>query len=201
MTCAYWILNTTVTTGSDAMASVLPDNSDVMMQPNTTIKYNKLTWILKRDLSLEGCAEFKVVTGNTFTVNTALGDISVLGTRFMVDVNGEELIVECYEGSVSVRTKSGVQILTKDQKLHYDGEEMVPDMTWPEYVEFEDATLYDVFIKMEDIFNVVVEDKDKYKNFEFSGFIVPRDINETIELLSMICDLDFEYSNNRIKVK
>ena len=78
VTGAYWLLNTTVTTGNDSLAIVLPDNSAVMLRPASTVKYNKLTWFIKRNISIEGCAEFKVLTGNKFTVNTTLGEISVL---------------------------------------------------------------------------------------------------------------------------
>ncbi len=200
VTGAYWAMNTTVTSGQDVMAIVLPDNSDVVMQPQTSIKYNRLAWVFKRDLSLEGCAEFSVTHGSTFTVNTALGDISVLGTRFMVDVTSDELVVECYEGSVSVKTKAGKKVLTKDQKLHFDGEETTPGVVWPEFIEFENESLPVVLSKIEEIYDVVFADKNSFANIEYSGFIVTGDMEETLDLLSITCDIDFNVNGNQISI-
>lgn len=88
------------------------DGSDVVLNAKSSITYNKTDWKKKRELFLKGEAYFKVTKGSTFTVNTANGSITVLGTQFNVISNNDYLNVICYEGKVKVVEGKRVQILT-----------------------------------------------------------------------------------------
>ncbi|OYX22481.1 MAG: anti-sigma factor, partial [Flavobacteriales bacterium 32-35-8] len=54
---------------------MLPDASEVVLNAQSTLKYNKKTWKDKRDLELSGEAFFKVSKGQKFTVNTPVGTV------------------------------------------------------------------------------------------------------------------------------
>lgn len=80
----------------------LPDNSEVVLNSATKLSFNKKKWADKRALTLEGEAFFKVQKGQSFSVNTAAGVVTVLGTQFNVKERKNYFEVNCYEGLVSV---------------------------------------------------------------------------------------------------
>tara|TARA_R110002049_G_scaffold80832_4_gene205544 strand:+ start:812 stop:1723 length:912 start_codon:yes stop_codon:yes gene_type:complete len=90
----------------------LPDNSEVVLNAQSKLKFNKKDWKESRHLNLDGEAFFKVTKGKKFTVNTDAGSIQVLGTQFNVKERTNYFEVQCYEGSVSVTSNSEKVILT-----------------------------------------------------------------------------------------
>ena len=80
----------------------LPDQSLVVLNDGSSIKYVKGTWEEERNILLVGEAFFNVKKGNTFQVQTDKGIIEAVGTKFNVRAWGDKLYVECYEGSVQV---------------------------------------------------------------------------------------------------
>lgn len=80
----------------------LPDNSEVILNAASKLTFNEKKWADKRALTLEGEAYFKVQKGQTFSVNTTSGVVTVLGTQFNVKERKNYFEVNCYEGLVSV---------------------------------------------------------------------------------------------------
>ena len=80
----------------------LPDNSEVILNSASKLSFNEKKWADKRALTLEGEAYFKVQKGQTFSVNTTSGVVTVLGTHFNVKERENYFEVNCYEGLVSV---------------------------------------------------------------------------------------------------
>ncbi|MBG6062249.1 ferric-dicitrate binding protein FerR (iron transport regulator) [Flavobacterium sp. CG_9.1] len=80
----------------------LPDNSEVVLNASSKISFNEKKWANKRTLTLEGEAFFKVKKGQTFSVKTTDGIVTVLGTQFNVKERKNYFEVHCYEGLVSV---------------------------------------------------------------------------------------------------
>ncbi len=89
----------------------LPDGSTITLSDNSSASFNQLTWSFDRSIELDGEGYFEVEQGSEFTVNTDLGQVKVLGTKFTVWENDDELVVYCQEGKVNA---SG-EILSKDQ--------------------------------------------------------------------------------------
>ncbi|MEX0274062.1 MAG: FecR family protein [Flavobacteriaceae bacterium] len=81
---------------------VLPDASEVILNADSRLSYSKKDWSSERSLTLEGEAYFRVAKGKKFTVSTALGDVTVLGTQFNVTQRNGLFEVDCYEGRVQV---------------------------------------------------------------------------------------------------
>ena len=96
----------------------LPDQSIVVVNDGSSIKYIKGTWETERNIELIGEAFFNVKKGSSFQVNTANGLIKVLGTKFNIRAWGDKLYVECYEGSVKVSHQQQVTTLVKDQAVN-----------------------------------------------------------------------------------
>jgi len=92
---------------------VLLDDSKVILNNNSSIKYNSTDWDKDhRVLFLEGEGYFEVKKGSTFTVNTNFGNVTVIGTRFSINVKDNNLDVICFEGKVKVSNEFNNLLLT-----------------------------------------------------------------------------------------
>jgi ferric-dicitrate binding protein FerR (iron transport regulator) len=103
---SYFYINSLDETVSTQYAQretvVLPDASEVILNAGSEISYSKKKWDEQRNIELEGEAFFKVAKGKKFTVSTAAGTVTVLGTQFNVEQRDGFFEVSCYEGLVSV---------------------------------------------------------------------------------------------------
>lgn len=87
---------------ADRINLSLPDDSEVVLNADSRLTYDKGDWKQSRDLSLDGEAYFVVSEGSKFTVRTDQGEVSVLGTQFNVKARPGFFEVICYEGLVQV---------------------------------------------------------------------------------------------------
>ena len=71
--------------GGEELVHLLPDNSEVIVMPDSRVSYNRFTWLFNRRVRLEGEAVFSVTHGPRFSVGTRQGEVVVLGTRFRVN--------------------------------------------------------------------------------------------------------------------
>ena len=95
----------------------LPDQSQVFLNADSRISYNKILWHLKRGLSLNGEAFFKVQKGSQFDVKTNQGIVSVVGTQFDVKSRQHLFEVKCFEGVVRVQSKGQTHLLTHGKAI------------------------------------------------------------------------------------
>jgi transmembrane sensor len=109
----------TLETKDNFEAVVLPDGSQVYLNRNSSVSYDKS--FDPRNINLKGEAYFSVVPGeNPFIVNTSLGEVKVLGTEFDVKAEAEELEVEVEEGVVNLKTKHDNSELKKAERAVYN---------------------------------------------------------------------------------
>ncbi|RIA08930.1 FecR family protein [Flavobacteriaceae bacterium MAR_2010_72] len=117
LTSSYFLFFNTQQTFKTELAETrllsLPDNSEVILNAESVLSFNKKTWQNKRDLDLDGEAFFKVSKGQTFSVNTTAGIVKVLGTQFNVKERDNYFEVHCYEGLVSVTYNNETVKLSK----------------------------------------------------------------------------------------
>ena len=97
----------------EQLAIILPDNSKVILNANSTLSFNKNNWNENRNLNLNGEAYFKVEKGSDFVVETKEGKVTVLGTQFNVKTDTDFFEVICYEGKVKAETNTLNTILIK----------------------------------------------------------------------------------------
>ena len=106
LTSAYFLFFNNVTSFETQIAQTksvtLPDSSEVILNSASKLSFNEKKWADKRALTLEGEAFFKAQKGQTFSVNTTAGVVTVLGTQFNVKERKNYFEVNCYEGLVSV---------------------------------------------------------------------------------------------------
>ncbi|MBR8535898.1 FecR family protein [Carboxylicivirga sediminis] len=101
----------------------LPDSSKVILNENTTLSYNPLQFIFSRRVSMEGEAFFDIRPDNLkFIVNSGPINIEVLGTKFNVNSDSENVDVLLEEGSVMLThdvNKDFKQILVPGELASY----------------------------------------------------------------------------------
>lgn len=100
----------------------LPDNSQIILNSGSEIRYNKWNWDNNRKLDLKGEAYFKVAHGKKFKVKTNLGTVTVLGTQFNVKARKNRFDVTCYEGRVKVDYNNKQVIITKGTSVTFDND-------------------------------------------------------------------------------
>ena len=100
---------------------------------------------------------------------TEAGDVSVLGTKFLVVQQGKKMLVNCEEGSVKVATPVGQRTLTAGQSVRCDETKIVPverkvptpEAEYPEVLGYEDDPLINVVADIEQIFKLTVIGHEK----------------------------------------
>lgn len=158
----YFLAEEKVVTDNTAMNYEFPDGSTVQVMENSRLTYNHITWLWERKLQLLGKASFNVTKGKTFTVRTEAGDVTVLGTKFLIDQQGKKMTVNCEEGSVKVETAVGKRTLLAGESVHCDENKIVPvekkaeESEFPEVLGYEDDPLINVVADIEHIFKVTV---------------------------------------------
>lgn len=203
----FTTLTTSVETGiAQTNSFTLPDASEVTLNADSKITYNKNKWKQNRFLSLEGEAFFKVSKGNTFKVKTSEGSVTVLGTQFNVFVRNGLFEVACYEGIVQVNFKDKHLKLSAGEKLHIeDGKwnsNLVADNSIPSWLNkesrFEDTTVQLVFKELERQYPVHVSLENIDLTKRFTGTFT----HENLELaLQSICEpLQLNYKINDKKI-
>jgi transmembrane sensor len=104
-----------VNDSSSVSYHILPDGSAVSLSPNSKMEFGSDAD--SRDVNLNGEAFFEVKKGVPFTVNTANGNVSVLGTSFYVTSRNELLDVKCFTGKVKVNSNNAEVFLLRGEGM------------------------------------------------------------------------------------
>lgn len=179
----YYFSENKIVTGATAKNYKLPDGSHVRILENSSLAYNRISWLWERKLQLFGKAYFNVTSGKTFTVQTEAGDVTVLGTRFLVEQQGKKMFVDCEEGRVKVATPAGEQTLNSGESVHCDDSKIGPvrkKSEFPEILGYENDPLVNVVADIEHIFDVKVTGREKCDGLTYSGTILTKDLKETL---------------------
>lgn len=176
----------------------LGNGSEVWLNDGSTVEYNAKDWENQRTIELSGEAMFEVTKGRPFIVNTKHGSIRVLGTQFNVRAWGENLYVECYEGSVQVTAATQEVVLAANEAVNVVQGEMNGKTTisnaaplWRDAVSrFYDEQLQNVFAEIERQFDVEVEVRAQDRSF--SGNFRHQDLENA--LLSICKPLGLKFT-------
>lgn len=196
-----WLWNNVKTfTDDNTIAIVLPDGSDVTVYAHSRLQYNRFAWLLKQQVRLDGAAVFSGTHDARFSVHTDMGNIKVLGTRFLVNQVKGKLTVECYAGTVAVTTHNGEKILSDDERLEYDGITMSQSHIWPEYLYFDDEPLSEVLSKMEEVYGIQIDVSASSSTVRFSGGLATGNLEEVLTVICGCCNLDYRLRDDRIEI-
>lgn len=179
---------------------VLPDASEIVLNADSEVSYNKKKWDKKRNVSLKGEAFFKVAKGKRFTVTTDGGTVAVLGTQFNVENRKGLFEVTCYEGLVSVTyNNKEIKVPAGSSFLAINGKvkpTVAPTSTMPYWMNdesnFKSIPLSYVLDEFERQYNVTVEVRDIDTNQLFTGTFSNTNIDLALESISVPANIKFK---------
>ncbi|MFN3754411.1 FecR family protein [Flavobacterium sp.] len=203
----FFIAQNEISTGfGNTQIITLADNSKVSLNAKSTLKYCN-TFEYKRTLQLDGEAFFEVEKGSPFTVETSLGDILVLGTKFNVIAFQDFFEVKCYEGKVQVTQKGKSTILTHGESIRfYNGilenwaEESSAKPTWISgESSFKNVPMRYVIEQFKNQYNVEVEYPNSIVNIKFTGTFTHEALSIALQTICLPLHLKFnEDSSGKI---
>jgi ferric-dicitrate binding protein FerR (iron transport regulator) len=97
----FYTKNVAALPGEQSIA-YLPDGSKVQLNSTSSLSYRPFWWRFDREVTLEGEGFFEVKEGEKFTVVSAKGQTSVLGTSFNIFARDNDYQVTCLTGRVKV---------------------------------------------------------------------------------------------------
>ncbi|MDR6967831.1 ferric-dicitrate binding protein FerR (iron transport regulator) [Flavobacterium arsenatis] len=182
---------------------LLPDDSEIALNSDSKINYKKWNWENERSLKLEGEAFFKVAKGEKFTVNTNLGEVTVVGTQFNIKARNKNFEVECYEGKVKVVFNKKTVFLTKGQNIVVQNNtkiEAIPltdlQPAWlGNEIKFNNNSLADVIEELERQYNITIENT-KDSSESFTGTLPLKNLDTALQIISKTFHLKYEKATN-----
>lgn len=209
------IVNTEVVIATNAGENVtvtLPDNSKVMLNEESSLKYKLSSFSSKeRQIDFVGEGYFDVAKNSAipFVINTRNMRVKVLGTKFNLLVRGNsnsELTLD--EGLVMLTALlSGSEIvLNPDQKAILNdktGLFTIQDLTvanrevwYNGQIAFYRADLPSVIDRLNKCYKTnIVIDSNKYKKDLFTGTVTSRNFNEALDVIVVAYNFKVTYSD------
>ena len=186
----------------------LPDNSEVVLNANSKIIYSKKDWGKSRNLTLEGEAYFKVQKGKKFTVNTEIGQVTVLGTQFNVKERANYFEVKTFEGLVSVTYKGkeiklprGTIFKVVNGVIDATNTFDVNEKSWlQKESNFKSSALRFVLAEIENQFDYTIETKDVDLDVLYSGGFTHTDINIALQSVTIPLQLSYKIDGKKITI-
>jgi transmembrane sensor len=184
----------------------LPDNSEVVLNSGSEIRYKKWNWDNNRRLELKGEAYFRVAKGRRFEVQTSLGKVSVLGTQFNVKARKNRFDVVCYEGRVKVNYANTQILLTHGQSVTFENGKQfsaVVNSSKPEWMDnqicFYKENIKSLLDEVQRQYNITIELNAKDTTSLFTGKLPTKDLNVALQIISTTYHLEAKkVSGNKI---
>ena len=197
--------------GTMPITKTLPDDSEVTLNALSAISFNEKQWSTQRSVTLDGEAFFEVTKGNTFTVNTDMGEVTVLGTSFNVFNRETDFSVTCFSGSVQVKSNDDQVILKPGQKTRIDkqsGRLTVQDFnpqqsaTWRIGEFYFDAVELTMVIReLERQFDIKIEVTGDISDRFYSGFFSTQSLEEALKLVFVPMGLSSHVNGSIVTVE
>ncbi|MEM6721912.1 MAG: FecR domain-containing protein [Bacteroidota bacterium] len=209
----YYTTMPTLTTHDTVAANKtlikLPDTSEVALNAVSSLSFDEDAWENKREVNLDGEAYFKVEKGNTFSVVTDDGIVTVLGTEFNVKQRNNLFEVFCYEGSVKVMhndtevvLKPGQRYLILNGKEFRNEEENLKEPSWiHNESSYKSLPLQQVIQEFERQYNVTIEVKNIDTSKIVTGSFTHTDINTALKSITFPLNLKYQKKQNSIILK
>jgi transmembrane sensor len=183
----------------------LPDDSEVVLNSGSEIKFKKWNWNNNRSLKLDGEAYFKVAKGKKFEVETNLGKVAVLGTEFNVKSRKNRFDITCFEGRVKVNYKDKEIILTHGQSVSFENGLQIISLATnknPEWLKnqiaFNKEHLRNILDEIERQYNVSIDVKTEYPEELFTGKIPTNNLDIAIKIIASTYHLETKLESNKI---
>ncbi|UTD15975.1 FecR family protein [Tenacibaculum mesophilum] len=186
----------------------LPDESEVILNANSTVSFNKKDWKNSRDIQLKGEAFFKVKKGKSFTVNTSIGKVTVLGTQFNVKGRKNYFEVKTYEGLVSVDYNNSLIKLAKGKifkvvngKIDTLNTFNINNKSWlQDESNFKSTPLQFVLDDIQNQYGYVIKTKDVNLEQLYTGGFTHKDINVALQAVTIPLQLSYKIEEKNITI-
>jgi ferric-dicitrate binding protein FerR (iron transport regulator) len=177
----------------------LPDESVVIVNALSDIRYSEKEWDKKRSLHLNGEAFFDVAKGATFDVKTPEGIITVVGTEFNVKQRGTTLEVVCYEGMVRVVSGEYTELLNAGQRLRLSkgkllrGSSPHSNPMWTRSIsDFQQVPFREVIEELERQYKIKVTLNKVPLEKQFTGGFSHENLENAIRAIAEPMDLEYK---------
>jgi ferric-dicitrate binding protein FerR (iron transport regulator) len=184
----------------------LLDGSQVTLNANSVLSYNKLLFSKKRNVFLKGEAFFKVKKGKTFTVKTPNGSVQVLGTEFSVTSYDDFFKVHCYSGKVKVVQQAVSEILLANQvylKMNKNDFQIASDDTNIPYwlkgeTSFISTPAKYVFKAFKSQYNVDIDTSKINNDILFTGTFPNKNKKIALDIIANTLHLTYKITDGKI---
>lgn len=189
---------------NEKFSHILPDNSEVFLNENSSLEYHPYWWSFNREIEFEGEAFFEVEKGKQFTVSSEKGRTTVLGTSFNIN-SRKEYTVYCKTGKVAVNVdneKEPILLVPNQVVSVVNGVKVVKQLddedevlNWRKvHLNFESMALNEVFSMLEEIYSVnLVYDSTEFLMLNYSAnYLKPSNVESVLDMLSL--SFNFNYS-------
>lgn len=174
------------------LEAMLPDQSRVNLNAQSSISYHPYWWKINRKVKLQGEAFFDVQKGNKFSVVSDNGITQVLGTSFNIYAREEIYKVTCITGTVKVRSRLGYEAIIKPNtkaEINRNGEinvltniETFPEISWKKNIFlFTAAPVYEVFAEIERQYGVKIDTEIKDESLYTGNFNKDQNVEDILE--------------------
>jgi transmembrane sensor len=187
----------------------LSDGSQVTLNAESRIEYDRNKWDKKREIILSGEAFFEVMKGKEFIVKSGFVITRVLGTEFNIRSGEEQVEVACLSGKVEIASDQRDHVpviltpgyasmvvydsIPKDP-YRFDHDQTLGWMKGEFY--FNSTPLEEVFSELEKQFNVKVQLKEEIGDQLFTGVVREGDIHSALDKICLSAGLRYSISGN-----
>ncbi|CAM1344603.1 FecR family protein [Tenacibaculum amylolyticum] len=184
-------VNYTTPKGANLLAINLPDGSKVQLNAGSELTHKRFFWTNNRTLQLKGEAYFEVEKGETFSVATSYGTVSVLGTKFNVKARKNSFDLNCFEGAVRFDQKDTEvsKTLYKNDRISIVNNTTITEekstQNIPHWIQkisiFKEQPLGTVLDELSIQYNVQFESQNTDLNRLFSGSFIHNNLDVALK--------------------
>jgi len=183
---------------------LLSDGTEVILNSESELTYNRNYNKNNRSVHLIGEAYFSVQKGNMpFYVLTPYGKISVLGTSFNIRARNDGFEVGVNDGEVQVSNENSLLNLSKGQLIDVKSEFFssniiqIPTDQYPDWLNRKfycnETTLESLCLEIERTFDIKINfTNPNLKNLTITGLIEASDLGNVLQTVSILTKHKFK---------
>jgi len=182
----------------------LPDHSQISVNAQSALSYNKDSWDQARVVKMKsGEAFFKVTKGRRFDVITEMGKVTVLGTQFNIKNRAEYFEIACVEGLVtfvhnqtSYMIPGGSMLKIKNGEKEFTTSKVSAPSWIKDVSSFKSTPLKEVLAEFQRQYDVTFVTKNIDQNIIFTGGFVHNNVEDGLKSITLPLDLSYSIDTN-----
>lgn len=183
----------------------LPDGTQVILNSNSELHFNKYNWSSNRKVELKGQAYFDIEKKGDFEVKFTNGNVKVLGTEFDVLAYNNQVVVNCFEGKVATVIGDKTYELTQGMGVrNVDGEMESYDFlghepTWNlEFSTFKNTPLSEVLNALSLRYDLEFITNGVENNKRFTGQFSNKDLSFALKMVLEPLGIQYQLEENKV---